>query len=154
MQPPQTRFGRSEWLIVAAILLGVLHHIDHVLRYDHSGWPFLPEVSPFTFSLLAYPFLLAALLWRSRPWLRVGLVGFVLVAVQAAHTFIEPPAAQYAVWAHNASREPYAWHHPNLLNVRSPLLGYAAVAVSIFLSVALLAATVSLAADARRRRVA
>ncbi len=151
MSSPQNHLGRSDLLILVAIVFGLLHHIDHVLRYDHSGWPFLRAVSPFTFSLFAYPLLLTALWWRSRPWLRVFLVGFVLVAVQSAHTFIETPSHQYDVWAHNASSEPYAWHHPNLLNVESPFLGYTAVIVSILLSLALLAATISLAVDAWRR---
>jgi hypothetical protein len=35
-----------------AYLTAVLHHVDHVLRFDHSGWPFKAEVTPFTFSLL------------------------------------------------------------------------------------------------------
>ncbi len=152
MYTPQNRFGRSERLIVAAIIVGLLHHVDHVLRYDHSGWPFRQEVTPFTFSLLAYPLLLVGLLWRSRPWLRVFAVGLVFVAVQAAHTFIETPSHQYDVWAYNASSEPYAWHHPNLLNLQSPLLGDAAVVLSILLSLALLSATISLAMDAWRQR--
>jgi len=46
--------------------------------------------------------------------------------------------------------EPFALHHPNLLNIQSPLLGYAAVVLSILLSIALLCATISLFLDARR----
>ena len=43
------RFGglsnRSAIILVAALAVGLIHHMDHVLRFDHSGWPFRPEVS-------------------------------------------------------------------------------------------------------------
>ena len=56
---------RSEIIIGAAILVGLLHHADHVLHFDHGGWPFRGSVNPFTFSLLAYPISLFARLRRS-----------------------------------------------------------------------------------------
>src|ERR1700674_1479418 len=99
------RFGglskRSAIIIVAVIIVGLIHHTDHVLRVDHSGWPFRPEVTPFTFSLLAYPILLFALLGPARLfWVRwlVLLVGagFTLWA----HCMIETPSMQYLMWAH------------------------------------------------------
>ena len=37
----------NKWLLLATTV-ALVHHIDHVLRVDHSGWPFLPEVTPFT----------------------------------------------------------------------------------------------------------
>ena len=43
---PQRNLGLSEKLILVAGGLGLVHHTDHVLRFDHSGWPFRPEVSP------------------------------------------------------------------------------------------------------------
>ena len=52
---------RSAIIISALIVVGFAHHTDHVLRVDHSGWPFRHDVNPFTFSLLAYPILLFAL---------------------------------------------------------------------------------------------
>jgi hypothetical protein len=55
---------RSEWLMLLSGGLGVLHHIDHVLRFDHSGWPFREIVTPFTYSLLVYPLLAVAFFWR------------------------------------------------------------------------------------------
>ncbi len=142
---------RSELLVLAAILLGVLHHVDHILRVDHSGWPFRPQVSPFTFSLLVYPLLLVGLLWRSRPWLRAACVSLVFLAVQFAHTFLETPAHQFGTWAHNASDELWAKNQPNLLHLHSTVLGYSAVVLSILLSVVLLSATISLILDARER---
>ncbi|VXC84113.1 hypothetical protein [Sphingomonas sp. AX6] len=80
-------------------MLGILHHIDHVLRVDHSGWPFRDVVTPFTFSLLAYPILLFALLgprrwfWARWALLAAGPVGMSMsrrrwglrAAANAAH---------------------------------------------------------------------
>jgi hypothetical protein len=83
------------------LILGGLHFVDHVVRgniviahgldprWNHSGWPFLATVSPFTFSLFGVAALLGfgvvgAMLGRvgARYWLTVsllllGLVGFV-----------------------------------------------------------------------------
>ena len=51
---------------------GALHHADHVVRSNHVGWPVIPEVTPFTFSLVVYPLLLGGA-WVARrrgisPW--------------------------------------------------------------------------------------
>ena len=35
-------------LVVAATLLGAAHHIDHVVRGNHVGWPLTAHVNPFT----------------------------------------------------------------------------------------------------------
>ncbi len=58
----KTRFTYT--LILAA--LGLLHHADHVLRYDHNGWPFRPEVTPFTFSLLVYPIIASLFIIKNK----------------------------------------------------------------------------------------
>src|ERR1700730_18297812 len=69
--PASNRFGGlsglSATILIAIMVVGIIHHTDHVLRFDHSGWPFRPDVNPFTFSLLAYPILLFALLGPARP---------------------------------------------------------------------------------------
>ncbi len=146
-----SRWGSSERLIVLAAVVGVLHHTDHVLRYDHSGWPFRPEVSPFTFSLLAYPLLLGVLLLRGRPWWRVGLMAVVFLAVQAAHIFVEPPSHQYGTWARGFGTTPSGAHPPNLLHLASPAMGVVSVAISLTLSILCIATLASLIADARRQ---
>jgi hypothetical protein len=64
------------------------------------------------------------------------------------------PANQFGTWAHGASNEPWAVHQANLLHICSPVLGYAAVVLSIMLSLVLLSATVSLLIDARRHPTA
>ena len=144
---------RSEWLMLLGAGLGVLHHIDHILRFDHSGWPFRDVVTPFTYSLLVYPLLAVAFFWRSGGWTRFAIVLLIFLLTQSAHIFLETPAQQYCVWAYNASvTTDNAAGMPNLLGVRSPLMGVAAVLLSGALSVILIATSVSLFLDARRFR--
>ncbi len=80
---------RLRWslLVVGSVVtvFGVLHHADHVIRGNHSGWPFQEAVTPFTFSLLIYALILPGLYatWRGRTvagyHLFVALVGLALV---------------------------------------------------------------------------
>ena len=57
------------------------------------------------------------------------------------------------VWAANASAESHPLGQPNLLNVESPVLGVLAAVWAALLDIPLLAAVVSLFADARRAGV-
>ena len=150
------RFGglskRSAIIIGAVILIGLIHHTDHVLRVDHSGWPFRADVNPFTFSLLAYPISLFALLGPARLfWLRwiVLLVGagFTL----SAHFMIETPGMQYAMWAHNHSLEPQQPDIHNLLGLQSTALGLVAVGVSMTLNLLVVAGVLSMLWDGMQR---
>jgi len=50
----------------SATIFSVLHHTDHVIRGNHSGWPFQAEVTPFTFSLLIYALILPGIYLTSR----------------------------------------------------------------------------------------
>jgi hypothetical protein len=147
------RFTRGEWMLLGVVALAFLHHVDHVLRADNIGWPFTPEVTPFTASLLVYPiFVLDFLLLRDRPWIRVGLVAVLFVALQVTHAIVEPPADQYGTWATGTSSVPHAVGQPNLFDVASPVLGAVSVAVSGLLSLAVLAALVLLTREARTRQ--
>lgn len=159
MPAARDRFGglskRSAIVIGATIAVGLVHHADHVLRVDHSGWPFRPEVNPFTFSLLAYPILFFALLGPARLfWLRWAVLligtGFTLFA----HTLIETPMMQYAMWAHDHSMEPTQPDTHNLLGLQSAPLGMAAVAVAMVLNLLLVSGTLSMLWDGlvRQRR--
>jgi len=79
------------WLLIAAAsvtIFGIFHHVDHVVRGNHSGWPFEEAVTPFTFSLLIYALLLpgiymnlrgrvAAGWWLCTAAVALGLVSFV-----------------------------------------------------------------------------
>ncbi|CAN5221429.1 hypothetical protein BH20ACT9_BH20ACT9_09170 [soil metagenome] len=42
------------WLIGAATILSLTHHVDHVLR-GATGWPLTGDFNPFTYSLFVYP---------------------------------------------------------------------------------------------------
>jgi hypothetical protein len=148
--PVWRRFTNGEWILLAVVALAFVHHLDHVLRADNSGWPFTPEVTPFTISLVVYPiFVQDFLLLRSRPWVRVGLVAVLLAALQVTHAIFEPPADQYGTWANGTSSVPHALGQPNLLGTASPALGALSVAASTLLSVAALMALVLLAREAR-----
>jgi len=137
-------------MLLGVVALAFLHHLDHVLRADNSGWPFTPDVTPFTISLLVYPiFVLDFVLLRDRPWVRVGLVAVLFVALQVTHAIVEPPGDQYGTWANGTSTVPHALGHPNLLELASPVLGALSVTVSSLLSLAVLAALVLLVREAR-----
>jgi hypothetical protein len=61
--------GYRRWLLVfatGAVVFGLMHHADHVIRGNHSGWPFQPEVTPFTFSLLIYALILPGIYLTAR----------------------------------------------------------------------------------------
>jgi hypothetical protein len=148
--PSRERFTPGEWMLLGVVALAVLHHLDHMLRADNSGWPFTPDVTPFTISLLVYPiFVLDFLLLRDRPWVRVGLVAVLFAALQLTHAIVEPPTDQYGTWANGTSAVPHALGQPNLLHVASPVLGALSVTISSLLSLAVLAALVLLAREAR-----
>ena len=80
--------SRRIWLLVLAsctTAFGIMHHVDHVVRGNHSGWPFERAITPFTFSLLIYALLLPGLYLtaKGRPmpryWLFTAVVGLALV---------------------------------------------------------------------------
>ena len=82
------RGGYGRWLLVfasAAVIFGLMHHADHVIRGNHSGWPFQAEVTPFTFSLLIYALILPGIYMTARGrdvagyHLFVGVVGLALL---------------------------------------------------------------------------
>ena len=91
-----------QWFIVLALALtvvGGLHFVDHVIRgslvgthhldpnWDHSGWPFEPSVTVFTFSLFGVLFsLLGGIYFTAQKqawagyWLVISLIIGGLVA--------------------------------------------------------------------------
>ncbi|WP_277543759.1 hypothetical protein [Haloarcula laminariae] len=53
-----TTLNRAFYLsVLVPTVLGVAHHIDHIIRGNHVGWPITPEVNAFTYSLAIYPLL-------------------------------------------------------------------------------------------------
>ena len=132
----QVQLSFAERLAVATTALGVLHHVDHVLRVDHSGWPFRPEVTPFTYSLLVYVLIAGLFLTRAWPRFRIALAGVLAAVPTLAHVFLETPVDQYLTWA--------ARPDINLLAVSSPAMGVIAVVITILLSLFALAVFVAL----------
>jgi hypothetical protein len=70
LMPGLRRASLSGALVLEASVttFGFFHHVDHVVRGNHSGWPLEEEITPFTFSLLIYALLLPGLYltWRGR----------------------------------------------------------------------------------------
>ena len=86
--PKSIRTKLRTWLLIAAgctTIFGIAHHVDHVVRGNHSGWPFQNEVTPFTFSLLIYALLLPGLYLMTKGrlmagyWLFTAALGLALV---------------------------------------------------------------------------
>jgi hypothetical protein len=48
-------------LIFLAMFLSLGYHIDHVVRGKHIGWLLTEHVTPFTYSLVLYPFIVLGL---------------------------------------------------------------------------------------------
>ena len=57
-------------LILIALVLALGHHLDHIIRGNHVGWPLTGEGNPFTFSLIIYPLILTGLALS-----RAGVIG-------------------------------------------------------------------------------
>lgn len=117
---------RLALIALIVLILSGLHFLDHVVRgnivvehgldphWNHSGWPFLASVSPFTFSLFGVAGLrgyglVGALLGRVRAsyWLTVSLLLLGLLGL--VHFFgprAELPRVIYSTYvaAHEAGR--------------------------------------------------
>lgn len=116
-------------LFAAATLFGVAHHVDHLVRGNHVGWPVTPEVNPFTYSLVIYPLVAVGFVLSltgragARYWTAVTAFGSgMLVFFHLSPWAVEPPADV-------------------ILPYSDPVFGYVAFAVLLSL-----VATVTLAA--------
>lgn len=83
-------------LVVTATLLGMAHHIDHVVRGNHVGWPITPHVNPFTYSLVIYPLLAVGvyLTLTDREAIRYWLGFLTVSAAMLAYFHISPWAIE------------------------------------------------------------
>lgn len=86
-------------LIALAAFMSMGHHIDHIIRGTHVGWPLTADVTPFTYSLGVYPLILLGLwLYRSKRvgpgyWALLSGAGALFVgAIHFGPTAVEPPA--------------------------------------------------------------
>ncbi len=151
---PRTGLDRpTVVLLLMTLTFGLLHHTDHVLRVDHSGWPFRDQVTAFTFSLLVYPVVLFALFGPVRLyWLRWALILGGTAFVLFAHTAVETPHGQFTMWADNHSTDPAAAGTTNLLDVESSVLGVLSVSIGIALNVTAVVATLAMLRGGLRLR--
>ena len=124
---------RGEKYLAISFFIGVCHHIDHVLRYDHSGWPFRPEVTPFTYSLLVYPIFLVAALSRTHPLLRITATALLFGFTTFSHVYFETPFDQYRTWAEGSPVPLHGIRH-TLLNTESRTAGILAATITVLLS--------------------
>ncbi len=123
---PSTRSGgatralRRRTLLVAraTVAVATLHFLDHVIRgyyvidrgldpsWNHSGWPFLPQFTPFTASLIGVYGVLGVGIWltsrgrvAARYWLVTALLlGALVVWVHFLGARAETPAVIYRSW--------------------------------------------------------
>lgn len=86
-------------LVALAALMSIGHHVDHVVRGNHVGWPLSAHATPFTYSLGVYPLILLGLyLYRTNRvgpgyWALLSGVGALfLAAIHFGPTAVEPPA--------------------------------------------------------------
>jgi hypothetical protein len=91
-------------LIGIALIFSVGHHIDHIIRGNHVGFPITTDINPFTYSLGFYPviFLGLFLFYKNKIgplfWsiltgvgiLFVGLTHFGPFALEPPHDIIAP----------------------------------------------------------------
>ena len=85
-------------LIGLALLFAIGHHVDHVIRGNHVGWPINGQVNAFTYSLGIYPAILTGLLlYRACVvgpgfWIFLSAGGALfLAAIHFGPFAIEPP---------------------------------------------------------------
>ena len=145
MTPNPTRDDRGRRAILAvgalAVSLGVLHHLEHLIR-GHVGWPVTGEINGFTFSLLLYP---------------VALVGLALTAsgrnvgwyhaVTAATGFLLVAATHFGPVAPDPVGETHRHYEAT-----APLFGWVAVGIVVALLASLVALfALGIRAHARRQ---
>ena len=140
---------RSRQLLWLSVGVSVIHHVDHILRIDHSGWPLLPRITPFTYSLLVYPVFLSLFLARPNSWYRVIGTAALFLFATAAHVFFEPMRDKFHTWTYGSNLPSHVGEQ-NLLGINSPVLGVFSIGLAVLLSVSLLATGLAFVRDARR----
>lgn len=108
-------------LALAATSLGFAHHLDHVVRGNHVGWPLTPEVNPFTYSLAIYPLIAISLYLTITERVEAGYwaLFFAFSAGMLAFFHVSP----WAIEPPQDVIDPYA----------DPLIGYLAFVVLLVL---------------------
>jgi hypothetical protein len=96
-------------VLAVPTLFGVAHHVDHVIRGNHVGWPLTPSVNAFTFSLAIYPLLALGLYLTATDRAGAGYwTGFftfsagLLTVTHLGPWAIEPPSDIVPLYAYPA----------------------------------------------------
>ena len=86
-------------LVYLAAFMSLGHHVDHVIRGNHVGWPITGQPTPFTYSLGVYPLIILGLYLYRRGrvgpgfWALLSGSGALFVAAVHFGPFaVEPPA--------------------------------------------------------------
>jgi hypothetical protein len=82
--------------VLIPTVLGAAHHVDHVIRGNHVGWPMTPHVNPFTYSLGIYPALAVSvyLTLTRRAAARYWAGFFAFSAAMLAYFHVSPWAVE------------------------------------------------------------
>lgn len=81
------RYRKLLVLVAVTTTLGIGHHVDHIIRSNHVGWPVSEEITPFTFSLgfyvLIIPGVVMAIAGHAgvRFWTILAVIGFLFVGL-------------------------------------------------------------------------
>ncbi len=85
--------------IYLALVLSGGHHLDHVVRGNHTGWPVTDHATAFTYSLLVYPLIFLGLYLSSAGKVGAGYWSLLsgpgalfLTAIHLGPNAVEPPA--------------------------------------------------------------
>jgi hypothetical protein len=116
---PPGAYGRSDGLLWLTLGFSVLHHTDHVIRDNHSGFPFTDHLTALTPTLLVYPLALGGYFLDAGPLYWTVFDAAALAGVVATHAALEPPHDVYAPWADGS----------NLTGARSPVMGGVALGI-------------------------
>jgi peptidoglycan/LPS O-acetylase OafA/YrhL len=101
-----------------------------------SGWPFRPEVTPFTYNFLVYPVFLVAALSRRYPPLRITATALLFGFTTFSHVYFETPFDQYRTRAEGSPVPLHGIQH-TLLNTESRTAGILAATITVLLSLLL-----------------
>jgi hypothetical protein len=132
MRLPRSTNGvdpRLYLLVTVPTLLGRAHHVDHVVRGNHVGWPVAPGINSFTYSLVIHPIIgvgpspTATDRVGVRYWVGTAALGTVMLwSFHLSPRAVEPPAEV-------------------VLPYTNPVVGYIAFAVVIAQILSLLVTT-------------
>ena len=157
------------WILLtlaSVFLFGALHHVDHLVRGNHVGWPAISEVNPFTYSLMAYPLFVLGLaaMTRGRLWAGYWFVyGLMALALVGTTHFVPPFIAEpvrdiYTPYLQPQATDLYdaapqahlAWFVRTVGPYTGPLLAVSAVAVLVS---AVVSAFMLMVVSVRARRI-